>query len=79
MIGLGIVNLIHASLHIIQFIQSMFLLTVSVQKHENETGLDKIMHNPIFAFIWAGIGFITIYIGIKDFIHHKKHKHENET
>ena len=73
-IGLGIFNAIHALIHLFQFAQSMILLHSSFDVHNNETGLDKILHNPFFSVVWATVGGITVYIGITDFIHHKKHK-----
>jgi len=76
-IGLGVINLLHASLHIIQFIQSIFLVTMSVEHHHHhDEGLvESILHNPIFAFIWGIIGLLTLWIGIKDFKHHNKCEH----
>ncbi len=69
LIGLGSLNLIHGILHIIQFIQSLLLVNSSIS--EEHTGLDAILHSPILSIIWAIIGLITLYIGIKDFRHHK--------
>lgn len=76
-IGIGIINLLHAGLHIIQFLQSIILVRESLHKHD-ESGIESILHNPIVAFIWAIVGFITLWMGIKDFKHHKKcnHKHD---
>jgi hypothetical protein len=34
--------------------------------------LDAVLHSPILSIVWAVIGLITLYIGIKDFMHHKK-------
>lgn len=78
MLSLGLFNLMHAMIHIIQFIQSLLLVTVSATSHgENETLIEHILHNPILNILWAIIGLFTLYLGIKDFIHHKncKHKH----
>ena len=74
-IGVGVANLIHGGLHLVQFLQSLILLRTSTESHE-EDFLDSILHHPIFAFIWAIIGIFTLYIGIKDYIHHKKCKDE---
>jgi predicted membrane protein len=88
-ISLGIINLLHASLHIIQAIQSFLLVNQAVNKprHFGEKYLDEvsnfsnqdvfiqILHSPYFAILWAIIGIFTLYIGIKDFIHHRKCKH----
>ena len=74
LIGLGSLNLIHGILHILQFIQSVLLVSSSLNK--DNTGLDAVLHSPILSIVWAVIGLITLYIGIKDFRHHKKcHKH----
>ena len=78
-IGLGTINLLHAGLHIIQFIQSLFLVSMSVEyhhHHHDESFLETLLHNPIFALIWGIIGILTLIIGIKDFKHHNKCKHD---
>lgn len=75
-IGLGTINLLHAGLHIIQFIQSIFLVTMSVDHHHDEGLVDSILHSPVFAIIWGLIGLVTLWIGIKDFRHHNKCKHD---
>ncbi len=69
LISLGILNLLHASLHIIQFVQSLIIIGYST---ENPT-VEKIIHNPIFAMVWGIIGLGTLVIGLKDYFHHKKH------
>lgn len=78
-IGLGTINLLHAGLHIIQFIQSIFLVTMSVEHHHHhhdEGVIEQLLHNPIFALIWGIIGILTLWVGIKDFKHHKNCKHD---
>jgi hypothetical protein len=76
LIGLGSLNLIHGILHILQFIQSILLVSSSLEEHHH-TGLDAVLHSPILSIVWAVIGLITLYIGIKDFRHHKKcHTHD---
>jgi hypothetical protein len=67
LITLGSVNVIHALLHLLQFIQSVLLGLSSVE----ETPLHDILTNPIVSAFWALIGIFTLYIGIKDFNHHK--------
>jgi hypothetical protein len=75
-IGIGIINLLHAGLHIIQFIQSLILVKESISSHKHDDGfIDSILHNPIFAFIWALIGLATLWMGIKDFRYHRKCNH----
>jgi hypothetical protein len=37
--------------------------------------IEKIMENPFFSIIMGLIGLLTLVIGIKDYIHHKKCKH----
>lgn len=77
LIGLGSLNLVHGILHILQFIQSVLLVSSSL-KEEHQTGLDAVLHSPILSIVWAVIGLITLYIGIKDFRHHKKCHTYNE-
>jgi hypothetical protein len=83
LISVGLLNLLHGSFHIIQFIQSMILVAYSTNHLEHEDNIiEKVMHNPIFALIMGSIGILTLVIGIKDYRHHKKcetdgkpHKH----
>ena len=72
-IFIGFLNTIHGLLHIIQFIQSMILLKYSTVKEEHSF-VEEMIHNPIFSLIMGFIGIITLIIGIKDYLHHKKCK-----
>jgi hypothetical protein len=78
-ISLGMFNLLHASLHLIQFIQSLALISVSSfgKKHTctEHSIFEEIIHNPVLNILWGLVALITLYIGIKDFIHSKKCKH----
>jgi hypothetical protein len=76
LISVGVLNLLHGLTHIVQFIQSMFLITYSMEVH-NQSWIDGLMHNPILALIWAIIGIISLVIGIRDYRHHKNCKHEH--
>ena len=66
---LGLINTLHGLLHIIQFIQSMFLASGYNDR------IEKIMENPFFSIAMGLIGLLTLVIGIKDYVHHKKCKH----
>ena len=80
-ISVGALNLVHGMFHVLQFIQSMLLVTYSTNHShgtEEVSWIDSIMHNPIFAIFWAIIGFITLVIGIKDYRHHRKCNHEHK-
>jgi hypothetical protein len=66
---LGLLNTLHGLLHIIQFIQSAFLASGS------NDHIHTIMENPIFSISMGIIGIITLIIGIRDWIHHRKCKH----
>lgn len=74
LIGLGSLNFIHGILHILQFIQSILLVNYALVEN-NHTRLDVFLHSPILSITWSVVGLITIYIGVKDFRHHKKHTH----
>jgi hypothetical protein len=76
LILLGLMNILHAGLHLIQAFQSFLLIKSSInhEHHHNETWIDSVLHNPIFALFWGIIGIFTLWIGIKDFIYHKQHK-----
>ncbi len=77
LISVGVLNVLHGSFHLIQFIQSMFFVAYATHEHDhNESFIEKVMHNPIFALIMGIIGIITLVIGIKDYRHHKKCQHK---
>lgn len=59
----GVLNLIHGGLHLIQVIQSLVLLQNS-DHHEN----------PWLSVLWFIVGIVSIVIGIKDFNHHNNCK-----
>lgn len=67
-ISLGLLNVIHGSLHLIQFLQSIIMIGFTSENSYIET----ILHNPFFTFLFGFIGLLTLTIGIKDFIHHRK-------
>ena len=81
LISVGVLNVLHGSFHIVQFIQSMFFVAYATHDHSHGKGfVESVMHNPIFALIMGLIGILTLVIGIKDYRHHKKcatdHVHE---
>lgn len=67
-IGIGLFNILHASLHIVQFIQSVILIGYSTESPLAE----KILDSPIFSLIMGIVGIVTLSIGLKDYFHHKK-------
>jgi hypothetical protein len=68
--------MLHGSLHIIQFAQSMVLVSYSIDHHREPTTLiDEVIHHPIFGLTMGLIGLITLIIGIRDYIHHRKCNH----
>lgn len=76
LISVGALNLLHGLFHIIQFIQSAFIVAYAAQSHHHEESfIDSIMHSPIFALVMGVIGILTLVIGIKDYRHHKKCNH----
>jgi hypothetical protein len=64
LISVGALNAIHGIFHIIQFFQSMIMAT-SGHSH-------SFFDSPAFAVIWVILGFASLWIGVKDFKHHKK-------
>ena len=68
---LGIVNVLHAMTHIFQVIQSFFLFSYATNHKDN--WIHKLMESPYMAILWAILGIMTIYLGIRDYKHHKKH------
>ena len=82
LISVGLLNLLHGSFHIIQFIQSMFFVVYATNEHSHDEGIiESIMHHPLFGLLMGIIGILTLIIGIKDYRHHKRceaeieHKH----
>lgn len=67
LIGLGVTNIIHALLHFLQFLQSLLWMS---QGHNEQ--LDNLLHSPFFSIIWFFVGIVSLYIGVKDFRHHRK-------
>ena len=63
-IAIGALNTMHGLLHIIQFMQSVFLATAEQ--------LDIVMEHPAFAVAMSIVGISSLVIGIKDFMHHRK-------
>jgi hypothetical protein len=75
LISVGVLNVLHGSFHIIQFIQSMFFVAYATHEHHNHSSvIESIMYNPIFALVMGIVGIATLAIGIKDYRHHKKCK-----
>jgi hypothetical protein len=72
-IAVGVLNLIHGGIHIFQFLQSVLLTYYSLNHTENET-MEKIMESPWMALLWGALGIMTLWIGIRDYKHHKHHK-----
>jgi len=68
-ISAGVFNFLHGISHIIQFIQSMVLVS-----HNHGDCHEGFLSHPAFSFLWAIIGVLTLGIGIKDYIHHRRCK-----
>jgi hypothetical protein len=67
LLTLGFLNTIHGILHIIQFLQSFFLATGNSHFHE-------LIENPIFSVTMGIIGILSLVVGVRDFLHHRKCK-----
>lgn len=83
LISVGVLNVLHGSFHIIQFIQSMFFVAYATHDHHEHNHhdgiIETIMHHPIFALLMGIIGILTLVIGIRDYRHHKKCETEPHT
>lgn len=82
LIFVGLLNLLHASMHLLQFLQSLILIYSSpkrfgkeIEINNNESLIDKLIHNPYINIIWMIVAIFTLYLGIKDYLHHKRCKH----
>jgi hypothetical protein len=76
LLSIGVLNLVHGGIHIIQLLQSVLLVSYSVEEdhHHHESWIEELLHNPYLSFIWAVVGILTIWIGIKDYRHHRGEK-----
>jgi len=72
-ISAGVFNSLHGISHVVQFIQSMLL--VSNNHNHSACHEEGFFNHPLFSLLWAVIGIATLVIGIKDFIHHRRCKH----
>ena len=80
LISAGLLNLLHASFHIIQFVQSILIVAYSSEKHEHHDGwIDFVFHSPYFTVLWGVVGILTLTIGIKDYLHHKRCKNRKHS
>lgn len=66
LIGMGLLNVLHGIFHVLHFGQSLLLATHKY--HSDESFLDS----PILSLVWVLLGGFSLYIGIKDFRHHRK-------
>lgn len=73
-IAVGLLNLIHGGIHILQFIQSVLLTYYSFGSENEHNWVHELMENPFMGLLWGALGALTIYIGYKDYLHHKFHK-----
>jgi len=79
LISVGVLNVLHGSFHIIQFIQSIFFVAYATHDHHHdEDFIEQVMHHPVFALIMGLVGILTLVIGIKDYRHHRRCKHEDK-
>tara|TARA_R110000803_G_scaffold75991_1_gene140377 strand:- start:239 stop:505 length:267 start_codon:yes stop_codon:yes gene_type:complete len=76
LMSVGVLNLFHGIFHLIQFAQSMFIVAYSTKSHNHseESFIEEIMHNPIFALLMGIVGITTLIIGINDYRHHRRCK-----
>jgi hypothetical protein len=68
----GALNLLHGISHIVQFFQSLLLVSFNYNQ-DKDSWWHKVFDHPIFGLIWAIIGVISLVTGIRDYIYHKKH------
>jgi hypothetical protein len=66
LISTGLLNLVHGLFHVLQFIQSILLVSYS-SHHDGD-----ILHNPYLSILWAIIGLLTLVIGVTEYIHHRR-------
>jgi len=50
---------------------SLLIRASTLDPHEDNV-VEEIIHNPILAIVWGLVGLYTLYVGIKDFRHHKR-------
>ena len=69
LIGIGVLNVLHGSIHLLQAIQSIFIVTAT----EN-SWTHTLMESPYMAPVWIFIGVVSLVLGYRDYKHHHKHK-----
>ena len=77
LISAGIINILHALFHIIQFIQSVVLTKQALKLQEevaahSEDVIERIMHHPAMPLSFLIVGILSMYIGYTDYKHHKR-------
>lgn len=69
LIGVGIVNVLHAGLHLVQSFQSFYILSTDVH-----------FGDSLWSLVLAGVGIYSLAVGYQDFQHHRKcHKNNIES
>lgn len=71
LIAIGALNLLHGLMHLLQFVQSIFMASYSFGLLTDGGWLHKLMENPLMGLLWASIGITAVIVGIKDYKYHK--------
>ena len=73
LITVFVINILHAALHIVQFIQSCLLVYHSKHNDKNDI-IEHILHHPLVNFVWIVVGIISLYTVVNHIVTHKHKK-----
>lgn len=71
-IGLSVVNFLHSLMHILPFLNPLFLVNDSHSDHLEGSIIIKTIESPYFYIFWLIFWLFTLYLGIKEFILKRK-------
>lgn len=74
---IGLLNFVHGVVHLIQFAQSMLLASYSAGEG---SWVHELMENPWMGALWASVGMFSLFLGYRDFRHHRQkgcHDHKD--
>lgn len=73
-IVLGVINMGHILIHVVQVIQSLILAKNESNSCEHISELS--VENILITAFWVIVAITTIIIGVKDYIHHIRCDHK---
>ena len=63
LLTIGVINVIHGGIHLLQVAQSALMVSYSLN-HDHDNWTHKMFESPWMALVWAAAGIITIVIAL---------------